>query len=71
MLNLYDKVVLLKDYPYALTPDDVTVTLKSGTVGTVIENKGEDAVIIEVSNEDGSVYALASVYRNNLRPVHC
>ena len=56
--GVLDVVALLADLP-----DE---GLRRGQVGTVVENLGRDAVLVEFSDEDGRAYAIVPVARTGL-----
>jgi hypothetical protein len=64
-LNLLDTIALLIDVT-AWSMDDREVGLLRGQVGTVIESRDANVVIVEFAGIDGVAYAIASVACTNL-----
>lgn len=61
MLKLNDRVRLLTDYRGIHPRTDAEVLLPGGAVGTVIEARRPDTVIVEFLAMDGDVLAWSSV----------
>ena len=68
-LNLLDTVALVVD-ARGRSMDDQEVCLLRGQVGTVIEARDAEVVIVEFAGIDGVAYALASVACSNLLRLH-
>lgn len=67
MLKLNDCVRLLTDYRGIHPRTDLEVRLFGGAVGTVIEARNPETVIVEFLAIDGDVQAWASVSAAKLR----
>lgn len=68
-MNLLDTVALLDDAE-GWSMGDQNVRLSRGQVGTVIEAKDQDVVIVEFAGVDGVAYALASIACSSLLRLH-
>lgn len=68
-MNLLDTVALLEDVT-GWSMDDQEVRLSRGQVGTVIEARDQDVVIVEFAGMDGVAYALASIASTYLLRLH-
>jgi len=68
-LNLLDTVALLDDAE-GWSMGDQNVRLSRGQLGTVIEAKDQDVVIVEFAGVDGVAYALASIASSSLLRLH-
>jgi len=60
--SLLDVVALLQDVPER--------GLARGQVGTVVESLGEDAALVEFSDDEGRAYAIAPLPRAGLLVLH-
>jgi hypothetical protein len=60
--SLLDVVALLQDMPER--------GLARGQVGTVVENLGEDAALVEFSDDEGRAYAIAPLSYDRLLVLH-
>jgi len=68
-LSLLDSVSLLDDVT-GWSMNDQEVRLSRGQVGTVIEARDQDVVIVEFAGMDGVAYALASIASTHLLRLH-
>ena len=68
-MNLLDTVALVVDVK-GWSMDEQEVCLLRGQVGTVIEAKDAEVVIVEFAGIDGVAYALASIACQNLLRLH-
>lgn len=68
-MNLLDNVALLVDVKgWSMTGHEVG--LLRGQVGTVIEARDADVVLVEFAGLDGVAYALATIACQNLLRLH-
>lgn len=68
-MDLLDTVALLDDVT-GWSMDDLEVRLSRGQVGTVIEARNQDVVIVEFAGVEGVAYALASIASTHLLRLH-
>lgn len=68
-MKLLDTVALQVDVE-GWSMEKQEVALLRGQVGTVIEARDEDVVIVEFAGVDGVAYALASIACRNLLRLH-
>jgi hypothetical protein len=68
-MNLLDTVALLIDVK-GWSMDDRELDLFRGQVGTVIEARDSEVVIVEFAGIDGMAYAIASVACEHLLRLH-
>lgn len=61
-LNALDVVALLADRPDA--------ALARGQVGTIVEQLGDDNLLVEFSDDQGRAYAVVTCPRNELLVLH-
>lgn len=67
---LLDDAVVLLAPATGVSGDDKTVVLFPGQVGRIVESCGEDAVVVMFSDVAGVAYAIASIGRTQLMPLH-
>lgn len=64
-IGLNDMVALLEPVD-GLSGDDKELVLGAGLVGQVVEALGADAVVLQFPDQEGVMFAIASVSRNRL-----
>ena len=61
-LNILDVVAVLEDIPHE--------NIHRGQVGTIVEKLADDVFEVEFSDDNGVVYAQATIHANQLLHLH-